>query len=100
MLYVFKQIPPANNMDSLIATALTGVVYTENNRLHIKSNCLHYIYKFDGSPVGWYARNPKTLDDVYLGVGANPTAQLETINIQDETYWNDILYVEPTETKA
>jgi len=97
MTYIFKPIPPNNNVDGLISTALTGVVYTENNRLHIKTNNMHYVYKFDGSPVGWYARNPKTLDDIYLGISASPTAELETISIQDEIYWESLLYVEPTE---
>ena len=41
--------------DKIVATALDGVVYTENNRVHIKGNTRHYIYKYDGSPVGWYA---------------------------------------------
>ena len=94
MTYLFKSIVTNNNKDSLIATSLNGVVYTENNRLHIKDTRNHYIYKFDGSPIGWYMRNPKTLDDIYLGVGASPTAELESINIMDEEYWESILIVD------
>ena len=76
--------------DGIIATALTGVVYAENNRLHVKCNDRHFLYKFDGSPIGWYARNLKTCDDIYLGVGASPTANLETLSIKDEEYWAKI----------
>lgn len=90
MAIYFKVTPPTKENDGLIVTALSGVVYTENNRLHIKDNRNHYIYKFDGSPIGWYMRNPKTLDDIYLGAGASPTAELESINIMDEEYWKSI----------
>lgn len=93
MTYFFKLNPTNNNKDSLIATALNGVIYTENNRLHIKGKN-HYLYKFDGSPIGWYMRNPKTLDDIYLGKGASPTAELETLVIKDNEYWLEIIQVE------
>ena len=92
-MYFFKAIPANNNKDGIIATALNGVVYTENNRLHIKGGH-HYIYKFDGSPIGWYMRNPKTLDDIYIGKGASPTAELESLDIKDEEYWATIMQVE------
>ena len=38
MTYGFKNIPimPRTVGDGLIATALNGVVYTENSRLHVK----------------------------------------------------------------
>ena len=85
--------------DGLIATALNGVVYTENSRLHVKGNAAHYIYKPDGSPVGWYARNIKTYDDIYLGVGASPTIELENIVIQDTSVWSAIKQEEPEETE-
>ena len=90
MTIFFKSTPPSKEVDSLIATALNGVVYVENNRLHIKGSLNHYIYKFDGSPIGWYMRNPKTLDDVYLWEGASPTAELESINVNDVEYWASI----------
>lgn len=93
MTHFFKAIPANNNKDGIIATALNGVVYTENNRLHIKGSH-HYIYKFDGSPIGWYMRNPKTLDDIYIGKGASPTAELESLDIKDEEYWAAITQVE------
>ena len=93
MTYFFKSIPTNNHRDCLIATALNGVVYTENNRLHIKGKN-HYIYKFDGSPSGWYMRNPKTLDDIYIGAGASPTAELESLVIQDNECWSEIIQVE------
>ena len=82
----------------LIATALDGVVYTENSRLHIKGNTAHYIYKPDGSPTGWYARNIKTCDDIYLGVGASPTIELENIVIQNASVWSAIKQEQPEET--
>lgn len=96
MTYGFKNTPtmPRSNGDVLIATALDGVVYTENSRLHVKGNTAHYIYKPDGSPVGWYARNIKTLDDIFLGVGACPTIEMENINIENDTLWQSILQVD------
>lgn len=91
MTYRFVPNPPAHNEDAIIATSLTGVIYTENNRLHVKCNDRHFLYKFDGSPVGWYARNLKTSDDIYLGVGAGPTAELETLVIKNEDYFTQII---------
>lgn len=39
MTYRFKTTPTVSNGgDGLIATALNGVVYTENSRLHVKGN--------------------------------------------------------------
>lgn len=96
MTYAFKNTPIAtrSGADELIATALNGVAYTENGRLHIKGNKMHFIYKPDGSPVGWYARNIKTLDDIFLGVGACPTIEMENINIENDTLWQSILQVD------
>lgn len=90
MTAIFKTTPPSKDGDILIATALNGIVYVENNRLHIKDSRNHYIYKFDGSPIGWYMRNPKTLDDIYLGKGASPTAELESVKVNDEEYFKSI----------
>ena len=47
MTYGFKNTPivPRSSGDGLIATALDGVVYTENSRLHVKGNTAHYVYK-------------------------------------------------------
>lgn len=89
MTYGFKDIPimPRTVGDGLIATALDGVVYTENGRVHIKGNAAHYVYKPDGSPAGWYARNIKTCDDIYLGVGASPTIDFENIEVENAEMW-------------
>lgn len=91
MTIQFNSIPEQASGDKIIATALTGVVYIENNRLHVKCNDRHFLYKFDGTPIGWYARNLKTSDDIYLGKGASPTAELETLEIKDEEYWAKII---------
>lgn len=90
MTIFFKSTPPSKDEDSLIATALNGVVYVENNRLHIKGSRNHYIYKFDGSPIGWYMRSSKTFDDIYLWEGAIPTVELENIKVNDAEYWASI----------
>lgn len=96
MTYIFKSIPITEKTiaDILIASALNGVAYTENGRLHIKGNKMHFIYKPDGSPVGWYARNIKTLDDIYLGVGASPTIELENVQVENADLWAAIQYVD------
>ena len=99
MTYGFKNAPtlPKSSSDGLIATALYGVVYTENSRLHIKGNTAHYVYKPDGSPAGWYARNIKTCDDIYLGVGASPTIVLENLDIKYTDMWAAIIYEDENE---
>ena len=101
MTYGFKSVPimPRSSGDVLIATALDGVAYTENSRLHVKGNKAHYVYKPDGSPAGWYARNIKTCDDIYLGVGASPTIELENIVIKNTSVWSAIKQEEPEETE-
>lgn len=97
MTYGFKATPTVSNGgDGLIATALNGVVYAENGRIHIKGNAAHYIYKPEGSPVGWYARNIKTLDDIYLGEGACPTSELENLTIINASTWENIKQEEQT----
>ena len=97
MTYAFKNSQTVPTFDKLIATALNGVVYTENGRLHIKGNKMHYIYKPNAMPTGWYARNIKTLDDIFLGVGASPTIELENIQVEDMLTWNEILRPEEEE---
>lgn len=91
MTYGFKPTPSINTGDKVVATALDGVVYTENNRLHVKTNTRHVIYKFDGNPAGWYARNIKTNDDFYIGAGASPSVELENIEVKDAETWAAIL---------
>lgn len=99
MVYNFVATPQNNEKDELIATALNGEAYSENNRLHIKNSEWHLIYKYDGSPVGWYARNVKTNDDVYLGSGASPSIVLETLTVKNEEFWNSLLCPEAEETE-
>lgn len=96
MTYAFKDTPivAKTTADVLIASALNGVAYTENGRLHIKGNKMHFIYKPDGSPVGWYARNIKTLDDIYLGTGACPTIDFENVQVENADLWAAIQYVD------
>lgn len=99
MTYSFKNAPiiPRDIGDSLIATALNGEVYIENSRIHVKGNNVHYIYKPDGMPcAGWYARNLKTCDDVFLGTGASPTIVLENIEIKNNELWEMIHYIPGT----
>lgn len=76
--------------DNVVATALNGVVYTENERVHIKTNSRHYVYKRDAAPAGWYARNIKTSDDIFLGVGATPSVELENIDVKNAEAWENI----------
>ena len=90
MTYAFLDKPQDNNTDLLVATALNGEVYTENKRLHIKNNICHYVYKFDGSPIGWYRRNLKTSDDIYLGAGASPTIEFENLEVKNQELWEKI----------
>ena len=98
MVYNFVATPQNNEKDELIATALNGEAYSENNRLQIKNAEWHLIYKYDGSPVGWYARNVKTNADVYLGSGASPSIVLETLTVKNEEFWNSLLCPEAEET--
>lgn len=97
MTYGFVATPQEKNTNTVIATALNGVVYTENKRLHIKNNDRHFIYKFDGSPIGWHTRNVKTSDDYHLGAGASPTIELENVEIKNADYWDKITSLETTE---
>lgn len=100
MTYAFKGNPTLQAEDTLIASALNGVVYIENGRLHVKGNKMHFIYKPNGSPMGWYARNIKTLDDIYLGAGACPTAELENLSIKNASAWESIKQEEQAESEA
>ena len=97
MTYAFLDKPQENNADLLVATALNGEVYTENKRLHIKNNNCHYVYKFDGSPVGCYARNTKTNDDIFLGVGASPSIVFENLKIKNNACWLGVIKPEKDE---
>lgn len=100
MTYVFKENPILQTNDALIATALNGVVFIENGRLHVKGNKMYFIYKPSASPAGWYARNIKTLDDIYLGEGACPTSELENLTIINASAWENIKQEEQAESEA
>lgn len=91
MTYAFNVSPTTSKSDLLIASALNGVVFVENSRLHVKGDKMHFIYKPDGSPAGWYARNSKTLDDIFLGKGASPTMPLENLEIKNSELWTAII---------
>ena len=90
MTYKINASPAPIAGDIVVATALNGVVYTENNRVHIKSNSRHYVHKPDGAPAGWYARNIKTSDDIFLGVGACPTIEFENLEVKNAEAWEVI----------
>ena len=90
MTYNLKSQPTKQAGDAIIATALNGVVYSENNRVHVKTNTRHVVYKFDGSPVGWYARNLKNGDEIYLGAGASPTVDLENLEVKSVLRWDSV----------
>lgn len=101
MTYAFKNAPSISksNGNIVIASAIDGLVYTESSRLHVKGKNMHFVYKPDGSPVGWYARNPKTFDDVYLGEGACPTIELENAEVKNTSVWSAIKQEPPAETE-
>lgn len=90
MVYNLKATPTKQAGDMIVATALNGVVYTENSRLHVKTNTRHLVYKFDGTPAGWYVRNLKNSDDVYLGKNVSPTIALENLEIKSAVLWNSV----------
>lgn len=98
MVYDFLDKPQENNADLLVATALNGEVYTENKRIHIKNNTCHYVYKFDGTPSGWYARSLKTSDDIFLGNGACPSIVFENLKIKNNACWLGIVKPATKET--
>ena len=68
--------------------------------IYLSSNKMHFIYKPDGSPVGWYARNVKTLDDIFLGAGASPTIELESVDVENTDAWNALKQADETTEEA
>lgn len=100
MTCTMKAAPAAISGDTVVATALNGVVYTENNRLHVKTNNRHVLYKHDGNPAGWYARNIKTNDDIYLGDGASPSVELESVDIKNTDAWAGIIAPETPDEES
>lgn len=93
MIYNLKNKIEYPKQDKLIATALDGTIYIENGRLHVNNTSKHLIYKPSASLQGWYIRNHKTLDDVYVGRDAHPTVNLEEIYVLDEELWQSLLEV-------
>lgn len=73
-----------------IFTASNGEGYIEDNALHVKQSSYHFIFKFVGEVPGWYMRNSKTSEDVFLGEGASPSAEYENITFDDKAYFNSI----------
>lgn len=95
----FKNKQTVRQTDEIVATALTGVVYTENGRLHVISNRRHLVFKPDASKPGWYSRNLKTSDDFFLGKYVSPTVDFESLKIKDQEYWDEIVLPEPDEAR-
>lgn len=81
-----------NHASGKIFTAENGEGYIEGNALHIKESKYHFVYKFDGEPVGWYMRNESSGEDVYLGDRASPSAEYDDLMFGDETYFNSITH--------
>lgn len=90
MIYHLQSNLQKHTSDIIIATSLNGVVYSENSRLHVKTNTRHIIYKFDGTPIGWYSRNLKTCDDIYLGEEVEPIIELENLQVKNTIVWNSL----------
>lgn len=84
--------------NATIYTADNGNGYVENKELHICGN-YHYVYKFDGNPVGWYMKNPDDGIDRYLGEGASPSVVVDNISVSDAAYFASIQYVQPETPK-
>ena len=78
--------------DGQIFTASNGEGYVEDNELHIVQSKYHFVYKFNGVPVGWYMRNESTGTDVFLGEGACPSAEYGDIEFTDEEYFSAITH--------
>ncbi len=91
MTYGFIANPRKKDKDATIATASNGAIYTEGKDLHITNGGYHFIYKFAASPIGWYARNARTNEDIWLGTGASPTIELDNLVIKSGAYWAEIL---------
>lgn len=93
MIYNFKtniNIDFINGKNNIIATTFNGMIYIENDMLHIVNSKIHYIYKFDNH-IGWHLRNNKTNVDCYLGKGASPTMNFEELEIKNAEILEDIL---------
>ncbi len=97
MTYHIKQTPKATTTKEIYASD-GGRGYAENDELHLTSPQVHYIYKFAGTPVGWYMRNDVTGVDYYLSAGASPTLNLHDLNVLDAEYWAEITYTPEADT--
>ena len=83
-----------SHADGQIFTASNGAGYVEDNELHIVQSKYHFVYKFNGAPVGWYMRNKSTGTDVFLGEGACPSAEYADIEFVDEEYFSAITHLQ------
>lgn len=94
--FSIKSQPEKCESDRLIYTAINGKGYFENNELHLVAD-YHYVYHFNGNPVGWYMKSPKDGIDRYLGAGASPSIVLRNPKINNEEYFNSLLNEEEVE---
>lgn len=88
-----------SHTDGQIFTTSNGAGYIKNNELHITQSKYHFIYKFNGTPVGWYMRNESTGSDIFLGQGACPTAEYGDIEYTDEEYFASIIHLQEAMTE-
>ncbi|HRF69894.1 MAG TPA: hypothetical protein PKV66_00525 [Candidatus Pelethenecus sp.] len=91
MVYNFKSQLSKQMGDTIIAMSSNCTIYGENNCLHIKTNTRHIVFKFDGTPVGWYAYNLKNGNEIYLGDGASPTVEIDGLIIKNPEEFENIL---------
>ena len=85
MTYILKNIIKGYTLqDGIIANAINGVIYVENNKTHIVNNKMHFIFTADGC----YAINNKTLKTVYIGDdGVSIAVNFEAVNILNSELW-------------
>lgn len=87
--YYFKsEIKDIDNGDIFVSDNGNG--YVQNGELHITENNYHFVYKLDENVEGWYMRNSQTGEDIFLGDGASPTAEYESIDVKNQACWEEI----------
>lgn len=90
-MVTYQLIPTPKVADEqTIFSANNGQGYIKDGELHIIGGGHHFVYK-DGK---WYMKNPITQIDHYLGEGACPTVNLDSINVLNQEYW-DALIIHP-----
>lgn len=88
--YIFKSdIEYISNGEIFVTESGNG--YAQNGELHITQSSFHFVYKFNEISKGWYMKNNKTQQDVFLGYGASPSTEYEIVNIKDQTAWDKII---------